>query len=152
MAEAVAQGFSHEALRAMLACGGFHGCTDGFDEWAAAFDPGALALRWTGSARAQVFFYSVELADEAEDLCGIRVWAGFKHFDEVPTYVGEAGDEAYERIGFGVGFVNRVAVALDVAGKFSAYGFDKLVAAAPDSPVVEEAALRVVGDPQVSPR
>ncbi len=121
MAEAVAQGFSHETLRSMLTCGGFHGCTDRFDEWGAVFNTGALALRWTSSARKQVFFYSVELADEA-----------------------------HLRIGFGVGFVNRVAVALDVSGKFSAYGFDKLIAAAPDSPVVKEATLWVVGNPHVS--
>ncbi len=131
MAEAVNKRFSHEAFRAVLRQSHFHGCPDGFDEWSATFVTGAVALRRTCSARAQVFFHSVEFADEVEDPCGTGIGGGFDCLDEVPAYVGEAGDEAYARIGFGVGLVNPVAVALDAALKIFRLWFDKPVAAAP---------------------
>ncbi len=73
MAKAVSKRFSHEAFRAVLRQGRLHGCPDGLDEWSATFVTGALALRRTCSARAQVFFHSVEFADEVDDLRGIRI-------------------------------------------------------------------------------
>ncbi len=92
----------------------------------------------------------VEVGDEPDDARRVLVGAGFEGFNEVAPDVGEAGDEAGLRVGFGVGFVNPVAVALDVSAKVRAEGFDELLVTAPDPPVVEEAAAGRAGDPQVS--
>ena len=73
-------------------------------------------------------------------------------FHEVPADVCEAGEQLHERVGFGVGFVNHVAVALDVSGEISADGLDQLFATPPGPPMVKEAALRIAGDPHVSAR
>lgn len=98
MAEAVAQSFSHEALRAVLAQRSLHCFPDGIDERGAATGAFAVAVRGGGASRAQVFFNSVEFADEIEYPCGIGIGGGFDCLEEVPADVGEAGDEAYTRM------------------------------------------------------
>ena len=101
---------------------------------------------------AQVFLDPVELADEEQDQGRPWVGAAIDHIMEVAPDVGEAGHEP-ERLTallFPVAGVGPQGVALDDAGAGFADALDERSGAAADSPVVEEAAVRGVYNPQVA--
>ena len=162
LAVGVLQGFAEEVAGPVAGHEDFEDGFEAFDDGTTLAGAGCLAKARSCSAFAELRFDAVKLAHEAEDFPAVLERYSFVRvffegcfcfllvFVEATANVREAAHEDDLGMMSFVGEVGGPAIALECTGEVFADGFDQLRFTPTNPPMIVEASVGIVGEPEVA--